>query len=404
MQRIIGPNTVAIGDGDVAPSGTPGEATNGDPGAAIPPTTWMAWAWNMIANELCTVVTAAGLSLDATNWTQVVAAIKILIQQETGNYAADTGADGAHYVIAPNPPIAALTDGLPLRFLAAHTSTGSATLAVSGLSPVTIVRDDGSPLLAGDIPASGIANVLYSLSGNKFFLISTVQQNASFLQAQTTNYAADTGADATHYACTLAPALAAHTAGTPIRIKAAHTNTGAATFDPGPGAKSIKDENGNDPVAGMIEAGTIIELKYDGTNYQLAGRAAATHAEVKAKTATNKLVTPENISALVYVSSLFTWAAGGNSNEPHGLGAIPVSPPRAQIVCISAELGYAAGDIVAVGAPENGDRGVQSWADGTTVGWSVGSSGIDIIPKGGGGATNVTAAKWYIRLVASLLQ
>ena len=407
MDRLIAANSVPFANRDLPPViGTQQYSTNGDPVAGIPATTWEAYWINTLQDELIGVIAAGGIAPDRTSSTQLLAALKVLIQAETGNYAVDTGADGAHYVIAPNPPLLAYTDGLPLRFLAAHTSTGVATLAVSGLAAKTIVRDDGTALQAGDIPVNGIANVLYSLGADKFFLISTVQQNATFLQAQGGNYAADTGADGTHYACALTPALAAHSAGTPIRIKAAHTNTGASTFNPGPGAVAIVDLAGAALTAGAITAGEIIELKYDGgANYQLAVPVPATATEVKAQANATKYVTPSTLNAGRFTSALsgVLSGLGGVYSVAHGLGA-GVLNAFCVLVCQTAENGYSIGDHVVApnGQDTTTNRGVAVAWDGANVQAAIGSGGIGMVPKGGGAPNAITLANWKLYLVATL--
>lgn len=80
MDRLIATNSVVSGSADTAPvSGTPQFATNGNPALSIPATTWAAYQYNAIQEELIGVITGAGLSPDRTNNGQVIAAIKSLI-------------------------------------------------------------------------------------------------------------------------------------------------------------------------------------------------------------------------------------------------------------------------------------------------------------------------------------
>lgn len=82
------------------------------------------------------------------------------------------------------------------------------------------------------------------------------------------NHAADTG-EANAYAATYSPALTAHAVGVPLSFSAAHANTGASTFNPGPGALAIKRLDGTDLQAGDIPADAIVTVIYTGTNYQI---------------------------------------------------------------------------------------------------------------------------------------
>ena len=76
MERMICANTVAVGSGDVAPNtGTPGQATSGNPDVGTPPTQIAAYVANMILEEMRAVVVAGGLTPSSTNWAQVLAAL-----------------------------------------------------------------------------------------------------------------------------------------------------------------------------------------------------------------------------------------------------------------------------------------------------------------------------------------
>lgn len=83
------------------------------------------------------------------------------------------------------------------------------------------------------------------------------------------SYAADTGA-ANAYIITLAPAPTAYAAGQCFRFKATNANTSASTLNVnGLGAKSIKGNGGASLASGEIQAGQMVTVQYDGTNFQL---------------------------------------------------------------------------------------------------------------------------------------
>lgn len=83
------------------------------------------------------------------------------------------------------------------------------------------------------------------------------------------DYAVSTGSS-NAYAIALSPALTAHVAGMPIRFKANHTNTGAATLAVNAmSAVAIKRPDGTALQANDILSGAMITTIYDGTNYQL---------------------------------------------------------------------------------------------------------------------------------------
>jgi|14BtaG_2_1085337.scaffolds.fasta_scaffold04293_3 hypothetical protein len=88
-------------------------------------------------------------------------------------------------------------------------------------------------------------------------------------QNQQHTYAADSGA-ADAYVITLAPVPSAYVSGQKYTFKATNASTGASTLNVNAlGAKTIKKLNDQDVEANDIEAGHIIEVVYDGTNFQM---------------------------------------------------------------------------------------------------------------------------------------
>ena len=82
-------------------------------------------------------------------------------------------------------------------------------------------------------------------------------------------YAADTASSDT-YVISLSTAPASYTTGMVIYFKAVTANTGACTINVNNlGAKSLKSLNNQDPADNYIEAGSIVQLCYDGTNFQI---------------------------------------------------------------------------------------------------------------------------------------
>lgn len=159
--------------------------SNGDPATGTPATVvdqdWL----NGVTGELISIIQAAGLSPAKGTNNQAITAIKELIQQQTGNYALDTGAANA-YAIALNPAVAALgaaQDGLTVRVKIVHANTGAATLAVNGLAPVAWVREDGTALQSGDLPAASIASATFDHVTNSFFMVGSPVFNSSVLGA-----------------------------------------------------------------------------------------------------------------------------------------------------------------------------------------------------------------------------
>jgi hypothetical protein len=105
------------------------------------------------------------------------------------------------------------------------------------------------------------------------------------------NYGTDTGA-ADAYVVAVSSNIASYTAGLTVRFKAVNANTGASTVNVNSlGVKSIKRNDGSALQAGDISAGQIVEIAYDGTNFQLnasAASASAAAAAASAATATTQ--------------------------------------------------------------------------------------------------------------------
>lgn len=100
-------------------------------------------------------------------------------------------------------------------------------------------------------------------------LFATPADIADAIQSSSWNYAADAQASDT-YVITLVPAITAYASGQSFKFKANTANTGAATLNVnGLGAVTIKKFHDQDLETGDIEAGQIVDVVYDGTNFEL---------------------------------------------------------------------------------------------------------------------------------------
>lgn len=91
-------------------------------------------------------------------------------------------------------------------------------------------------------------------------------------------YGTDTGT-ANAYLVALPHAPASYTAGLAVAFKPANTNTGASTINVDSlGVKNIKRRGGVALAAGDIDANAVVELRYDGTEFQLLNVIATTDA------------------------------------------------------------------------------------------------------------------------------
>lgn len=150
-----------------ATAGTPGYFTNGNPVSGTPATILDADFMNMLMMELTNLVTAAGLTPSKTNYTQVLASIKTLIQNGAANYGIDSGTANA-YAVSYAVPVTAVSDGERLRFKASHANTGASTFSPNPgtVAAAAIWGSAHSPLQGGEIAASSDVEVVWNSSLN----------------------------------------------------------------------------------------------------------------------------------------------------------------------------------------------------------------------------------------------
>ncbi len=202
-----------------------------------------------------------------TTDTMLLSAIQLLIARGQPNVATDTGTADA-LVAAPATPWPEYVKGARLWVVKSATAGANATaapsIAVSGLAAVTILRRDGSALMAGDLPA-GMAFCLF-YDGAYFRLVSlAVSDVAAGVQSGKWVYGKDTGA-VNAAVVTLFP-VQSSIDGQEILVKLAYANT---TTTPtinvsGFGTKNIVRQGGGAPAAADLQPG-FLPLVWDATN------------------------------------------------------------------------------------------------------------------------------------------
>ncbi|KFX64273.1 hypothetical protein KBK24_0121805 [Burkholderia sp. K24] len=162
MDRLIAPNSVVAAQADAAPAtGTPQFATDGNPATNVPATQWPAYQYNAIQEELIAILTAAGITPDRTNNSQLAAAIKRLGQKTA--VLADTGAVNAYAAVNATPLVAGTwVDGVVQAVKIAHTNTGASTYAPDGLPAIPIYGLGLQPLQGGELLLNGTAILMHA--------------------------------------------------------------------------------------------------------------------------------------------------------------------------------------------------------------------------------------------------
>ena len=198
-----------------------------------------------------------------------------ILQNGTALYGVDSvGTDSYAVTLAPVP--AGYVNGMVVNFNAGTANTGAATLNVNGLGAKTIKKLHDQDLTTGDIESGQIVTVVYD--GTNFQMQSQLAQDAApsnvVLQNGTPIFGADAGATDS-YSITLAPAPSSYVTGMVLNFSANTANTGASTLNVnGLGAVPIKKQHDQDTATGNIEAGQIVTVIYDGTNFQMQSQTA----------------------------------------------------------------------------------------------------------------------------------
>lgn len=102
-------------------------------------TTAVAWITGDYANNLPTAGAMAGMSQQQQ------------VQQNTLNYATDTGAANAYVISLPSPGLAAPVPGAVIYWIAANTNSGPSTITVNGSSAYPLLGGARTALQAGEI-------------------------------------------------------------------------------------------------------------------------------------------------------------------------------------------------------------------------------------------------------------
>lgn len=113
----------------------------------------------------------------------------------------------------------------------------------------------------------------------------------------------------------------AYVAGDVIKFKAGFTNTGACTINVNAiGAVNIKSTDGTDPIFGDILAGAIIELGYDGTNFQILTTGKRAEVIDRSWTASETIAANEAVSMIEGTADSVELTRKHSMDDPVSLG------------------------------------------------------------------------------------
>lgn len=189
-------------------------------------------------------------------------------------------------------------------------------------------QPNASTTVAGKVEIATTAESIAGTdTGGTGALLSVLPSDiAKNVQSATFIYGADAGWDDA-YVVALTPALTVYTTGQLLAMNVTTANTGACTVDFWPWAKSIKLQDGTDPLDGDV-SGTVV-LQYDGTNFVLLRWPnRASNAQVLAGTDTKTTISPAQLATygtqLTYVPTTDTINAWNTFECP----LIPTSWPN----------------------------------------------------------------------------
>ena len=216
--------------------------------------------------------------------------------------------------------------------------------------------------------------------------------NAAINNALTySNYAVDTGV-ADVYAISITGQTTTYAAGIRFQFKAANTNTGAATLNVnGQGATAIKLTDGSALPAGAILAGAIVDVMYDGTNFQLMNDASGAGETFGNVTITGTAtIATANVTTF---SPAITNAQLANSNVTIGNTAVSLGGTITTInntTLVNANVASGNVTVTTVSDQYGNVRAISSVGDKTSAYTLTKADNGRYVTIGSGGSINIT--------------
>jgi hypothetical protein len=301
------------------------------------------------------------------------------VAQVPNKYASESGGADELYTIALVPAMTgiALYEGMVVRFKPTLQNTSSAaSLDIGASDGAKAIRKYGTNSLdPGDISPNQICEVAFD--GTVWQLLSPPNQGPS-------KYAT-TGGTSSAYTVALNPKAYGYYAGMVVWFKAHTANVGTTTLAvDGLAAKTIKKRGSFNLTDNSIRTGEIVEVVYDGTNFQLIGK-----------------------TEVIFQATNLTVPAAGSAvgNQAHGMAVAP-SDVRWVLVNSTSEAGYVTGDEITISGVfgANFYPGFGDVSDSTNLNLMryAASTILYVAHKTNGAATQITTTNWKLKVYAVL--
>ena len=131
-----------------------------------------------IQEEICHVIEATGGVVTPGTYNQLYTGIQVMIEDAVGGYALDTGSANT-FVVTLTPAIAALQDGMEVRFKTANGNPGGASTLNVGTGAVALVSDAGAALTANQIGTGQLVTAVYNQASNAWFTTNIMSATGS---------------------------------------------------------------------------------------------------------------------------------------------------------------------------------------------------------------------------------
>lgn len=170
------------------------------------------------------------------------------------------------------------------------------------------VTKDGQNQATANLPMGGFIHtgVGVATARNQYYTLGQAQDSSA-------TYFTSSGSS-NAYILTPSPVITTYTAGQRFYVKASFTNTGTATININAlGAKNLTKNGTSSLNSGDLVTGTIYEIEYDGTEFQILNTLVDLNPSVTTLTATTSITTP--LISAVLIKNLATIQDSNNLDQ-----------------------------------------------------------------------------------------